>query len=265
MADDTIGTVGTDGGNTKKLRLRSRHWFFTFNNPDMDNGTMAQVFECDGAKCWVFQKEKGEQGTEHYQGYVGYINPRDDTSMRKLNKKIHWEPCKNVGKSINYGMKSETRIEGPWSKGIDIPEPLNLITEFRPWQQKIIDMVQQPPANDRQIHWYWEPNGNVGKTVLAKYLCAKHNAVFLSGKGNDIRCAIKSLKNHPKICIFHFVRTMEGCISYTAIEEVKDGIFFSGKYEPGMFIMNSPHVICFANFEPDKTALSADKWNIIRL
>lgn len=31
-------------------------------------------------------------------------------------------------------------------------------------------------------------------------------------------------------------------ISYTGIEEVKDGAFFSGKYESGMIVMNYPHI-----------------------
>ncbi len=53
---------------------------------------------------------------------------------------------------------------------------------------------------------------------------------------------------------------MEDYVSYQALEEIKDGIFFSGKYEGGMKIFNSPHVICFANFSPAEHKLSGDRW-----
>lgn len=58
---------------------------------------------------------------------------------------------------------------------------------------------------------------------------------------------------------------MENYVSYEAIESVKDGIFFSGKYESGMTIFNQPHIICFANFAPDIGKMSSDRWKIFEL
>ena len=38
------------------------------------------------------------------------------------------------------------------------------------------------------------------------------------------------------------------------------------KYETGVKIFNSPHIICFANFPPDNLEqLSADRWIITNL
>ena len=37
------------------------------------------------------------------------------------------------------------------------------------------------------------------------------------------------------------------------------------KYESKPVIRNSPHVIVFANFEPDKSALSEDRWLILNI
>lgn len=268
-----VGTVGTAASNTESCRVRSRHFTFTFNNPEdhgcPDHGTLAQVFRVDGAKNWIFQLERGETcGTPHYQGYVGYENPRDFTVMKKLVKGWHVETVKfGVLAAINYGMKEKTHVAGPWAQGIKLPEKIRVVTELRPFQQRIVDLCSTEP-DDRTIHWFWEPDGNIGKTALAKYLCVNFKALFLSGKANDIKSAIVAYtKQHgaPKVCIFHFVRTVSDFISYEALESVKDGIFFSGKYESSMFMMNSPHVICLANFEPEYQALSADRWNIERI
>jgi len=43
---------------------------------------------------------------------------------------------------------------------------------------------------------------------------------------------------------------------------LKDGVVFSGKYEGGARLFPPPHVIIFANFLPDFTKLSADRWVI---
>jgi len=46
------------------------------------------------------------------------------------------------------------------------------------------------------------------------------------------------------------------------MEEIKNGIFFSNKYKGKMCLFNVPHMICFANFGPEKEKLSNDRWVI---
>lgn len=69
----------------------------------------------------------------------------------------------------------------------------------------------------------------------------------------------------PKVCVFHYTRAVENYVSYEALEAIKDGIFFSTKYESGMVVFDSPHVVVFANFPPDRTQLSADRWRITNI
>lgn len=83
-----------------------------------------------------------------------------------------------------------------------------------------------------------------------------------------MKYAVKLLcdKNSPpKIIVFDIERSRENFVSYGGIEEVKNGLFFSPKYEGGMCIYNSPHIFVFANFPPDETQLSEDRWNIINI
>lgn len=267
-----IGTENIAGGNTKKPpRERSRGWFFTLNNPsDCGFGThdtFLNLIKSTGAHWCVFQLEKGKQGTEHYQGHFYYLNPREWNSIKQICNQMHFEKSKDLGASFKYTSKDDTRIAGPWWFGpvvVNIEKPLKIISQLRPFQEKIVNIIKEEP-DDRTIYWFWDKKGNIGKTSLAKYICINFNAIFLSGKANDCKSAIVSYsktKKAPDTCIFHFTRNQEEYISYQALEEVKDGIFFNGKYESSMFVMNSPHVIVFANFPPKMHELSVDRWAI---
>lgn len=91
------------------------------------------------------------------------------------------------------------------------------------------------------------------------------NAIYVQGKASDIKAAIVAMAVKPTIVIFGLPRSMEDYVSYEAIESVKDGIFFSGKYESGMCLFKPPHILIFANFMPDESKLSSDRWRITRL
>ena len=51
-------------------------------------------------------------------------------------------------------------------------------------------------------------------------------------------------------------------LSYTGIEEVKNGCFFSQKYESAMVVMPYPTIIVFANEEPCYGKMSQDRWRV---
>ena len=59
--------------------------------------------------------------------------------------------------------------------------------------------------------------------------------------------------------------TDEKYISWQGMEEIKDMLFYSGKYEGGMVNDRAPHFIMFANWEPETSLLSGDRWNIVRI
>jgi hypothetical protein len=75
----------------------------------------------------------------------------------------------------------------------------------------------------------------------------------------------KETKKYPKIIIFDVPRANIDHINYDAIESMKNGCFFSGKYECAQVLMNSPHIIIFANSEPQRYNLSMDKWHIVEI
>jgi len=258
--DQTVGNTNTTVPTTKKFRS----WAITVNNPTQTPDQMDQIFRSLGCEAWIFQLEKGSSGTPHYQGCFRFKSQR--VWPKEEFPGAHLEPCRDWRKSIVYCQKLEGRLAGPWSHGVVIKPTLKVITDLYPWQQAIVDRLKTP-AEDRKILWVWEPNGNVGKTQLCKLICATNrNAIFVgSGKPSDVKYAIAAMlqdERYPEVVLFGLPREYEH-FKVTVLEEVKDGIFFSSKYESGMVMFNSPHIIVFANRPPDDmSGLTPDRWEI---
>ena len=268
LSSDTPDTPESARGNTNKpaQKLRSRSWFFTLNN--FDQADIAFFTDTLDTEKYAFQHEVGENGTHHLQGVIYFKNATHFQAMKELHSKVHWEKTKCLKNAIGYCCDPLKRAEPShiWIKGWSLPKPLKIISELKPWQQQVIDLIKSEP-DERTINWYWEKEGNIGKTALTKYILAKFKNVhyFCGGKAHDIAYQIIKNKWDPEICIFGLPRTAEGAVSYNALEQLKDGLVFSPKYEGGTKIFNSPHVIVFANWTPDTTMLSEDRWNIVEL
>lgn len=130
------------------------------------------------------------------------------------------------------------------------------------WQKSCLDFVTKPISTEqskREITWFIDYEGNNGKTFLAKFLVANHRAYYVNGgKRADIIHAWRG----EQIVVFDFSRekadAMEGM--YGCIEQIKNGIAFSGKYESRVKNYPVPWVICFSNWRPDTDKLSDDRW-----
>ena len=250
---------------------RSKNWFFTLNNyTDEDYDTMEEVLKDKGAIAYCFQQERGKEGTPHIQGCFRTKNVSRFTTVKAWYK-WHIEMCHDWAAAVKYCSKVESRefpalnAKSYGLEGVGKPEVYTFkLAAPYPWQQKVIDIINGP-VDDRKIYWFYCKKGGSGKTALAKHLCMNNGAIFVSGKGADVKAAIAATEKKPKVVVFGIPRTAEKadgdqCISWDALESVKDGMFFSGKYESGMVLMPPPHMIVFANFAPDTTKLSADRW-----
>lgn len=246
-------------GNTKQISP-SKKWCFTWNNYPSDYHKILIDKLIEIKALYIYGKEVGEEGTPHLQGFVMFDKKVRPLSVVK-DKRIHWEKTKgSVDDNITYCSK-----EGDWkSNGL---EPVQLITPDKDWQQEILSLFEANPHN-RTIYWYYDTIGNTGKTQFSKYLCVKQNACVVGGKSHDIRHGIMKYKEvngyFPRIVIFDIARCCN-LVSYQAIEEIKNGLFFSGKYEGGQAVFNSPHVIVFSNEEPNYTKLSSDRLKVVEI
>ena len=105
--------LSTKMASSKRLTKRSSNWVFTLNNPQ-------EQLDLEGkCKYAVWQKEKGQSGTPHYQGYIEFKQVK---SMRQVRAIIGNNPHVEVRKgtqeqAIKYCRKEEGRLEGPWDIG----------------------------------------------------------------------------------------------------------------------------------------------------
>lgn len=68
--------------------------------------------------------------------------------------------------------------------------------------------------------------------------------------------------NGQKIVIINLAWSSEQHINYEIMETLKNGSFFSPKYNSRDKHAGIPHLVVFANFYPDKDKMSADRWDI---
>lgn len=265
---DNFAQVAQAGVGNSKQPPRYRNFFITINNPiELDR---VQLLHNIYSECTKFagQLEEGESGTPHFQACIEFKSGKSFQTLSKLLPRASIRKTNNKKAAIEYCTKPEGRLEGPWTKGL--PKAIKLIETFRPFQTDILEMIKEP-ADDRTIHWFYDETGCVGKTSFAKYLCVNYNALYCCGKCSDTKYLIakhfesNECNKDDLICVFGFTRSKEDYVSYEAIEAVKDGIFTSTKYESTMVVFNSPHVFIFANFKPNKNALSKDRWSIKKI
>ncbi len=62
----------------------AKHWCFTWNNPIGDDGMMFDIVKEWPTDYLVFQREQGEAGTTHLQGYVEFEKPMRFNGLKKM-------------------------------------------------------------------------------------------------------------------------------------------------------------------------------------
>ena len=270
IPQDSTGVSNSNVTPAKSTRKRS--WFWTLNN--YTETELQDLLEFCKDKKYAFQEEKGEDtGTPHLQGVFYSKQPVSFETLRKISPRAHWQVARDLQACVEYCQKQDTRNGKTYVKGFKVKKPLILLKleDMYPWQLNILKIFEETP-DDRTINWIYEKEGGVGKTVLIKYILNNYeNVVFLSGGCtkdviNQIVLRDENDLDPPEIVIFGLTREGgEKGISYNALEQIKDGLVNCGKYKGGTVCFNPPHLLVFANVEPEINKLSKSRWNIIKL
>jgi len=226
-----------------------------------------------------FQEEDvdkdGKETTPHLQGFGVFNTKRRPVAFWEPvmgHNRTHFEVMKGrVVHNVEYctsefyqypGTKELVRKRkiGGFVYKRNCPRPLVKMTRAHLTEQQkgIVDKYKEfeDPLFGRQIHWYWEPQGEWGKTKTQKYMCHNMDATLVGGKKADMFYALAQLKlmtgEVPPIVIINLVKDTDmKYVSYAGMESIKDGLFFSKKFKSGMCMFNSPHLLVFANEPPD--------------
>lgn len=104
--------------NDKRKNIRRKRWFYTWNNPNRSADEHHASFADLSPTYHVFQKEEGEKGTPHYQGYMEFDAVRSWSSLMACNPQVVYLPAAGTGEQATaYCTKKESRIDGPWTFG----------------------------------------------------------------------------------------------------------------------------------------------------
>lgn len=262
----------TGGGNTSPPPTKQISpcikWSFTWNNYSEDDLSKLSSIVPDYCRFAIVGHEVGESGTPHLQGYLEFRSKRRPKSVFTWTNSIHWEKAKGTREdNVRYCSKDgNLKIQ----HGMPAKPKTISLDMMKGWQLEVLDQIKQEP-DDRTIHWLWEPNGGVGKTSFLKYLVVHEDFTVLGGKAADCRNGVvEYAKAHngqvPKRIGINVPRSFdpEYC-SYEAFENLKDMLFYSGKYEGGMICGDCPHLYIFANFQPDIMKISEDRWIVSQI
>lgn len=261
-AHSNTSESNTNISSAKRISA-SKYWCFTWNNYPLD--ALDQLALTFRDIEWIAGREVGEEcQTPHLQGYVEF--PEKIRPMEKLGlpKQIHWE--KRFKGSSKNACACYCAKEGDYH-GTIIPivrknRPMPKI-ELSGWQIPCSDAFLQEPDN-RSVYWYWSEEGATGKSTMVRWM-AMRGALVCAGKAADMKYQIiQYQKQHdawPDAVVFDVPRSAFRWLSYAGIEEIKNGVFASSKYESDMVVMPHPHVFVFCNFEPSyqNEFLSSDR------
>lgn len=139
---------------------------------------------------------------------------------------------------------------------------------LRGWQKELWGtLIVRCPINDRKIIWVYDRTGGCGKTWFTKYCLVniKNVITLQNAPTRDIATAIAGCGEPPEVVIFDYCRSMEGVLNYEVLESIKNGMIFVRKYNSMSYTFPTPHVVCFANFPPQREMLSQDRWDVRNL
>lgn len=222
-------------------------------------------------KHYIFGEEYGESGkTPHIQYAITFKKKQYQSLLFQIFNKPHFcEKMKGKFHQQSYCGKEGNTI----LTNFKFPKQVIKLTKanLKDWQLEIAGRFTEPEDAlfGRKIYWFYDSEGGHGKSTLCKYFVDQRDALLLGGANKDCLYGLFEYINinhtAPEIVIFDIPRVNKGAVSYQALEQIKNGMFFNSKYESGMVRFNSPHILIFSNAEPEYQNLTSDRWVVENL
>jgi len=161
-----------------------------------------------------------------------------------------------MGPQRNAVLKTVASLYRPPAREIGLPRD--------GWQRDLVNDLDGEP-DDCIIQFIVDPIGNNGKSWICKYLKNKLPAkvqILQIGKRDDLAHALNPKRS---IILFDIPRRGMEYLQYHVLEMLKNGEVFSPKYDSGSKTLPPCHVVVFCNEEPDRQAMSQDRFKITRI
>lgn len=269
-------SLPTSNDNTNKVTKHKdmnkiiRSTFFTLNNPtEADRIGMMRLLEGDLLKSryLVYQEERGENGTPHYQGFLYFYNGIKLSTVNKHMPRASFMKPECIKACILYCKKERTRIAGPFEFG-KMPEQ-GRRTDLETVAQKfltlkVIDFIKDAPSEYIKYHrglhalkqativhrdhntppivkWYWGPAGsNKTRTAFDRHV----GSVYIK----DGSTWWDGYEQQEAIIIDDF----DGKWPYRDLLRLLDRYPYQGQIKGGFVKITSPYIYITCEFAPDQ-------------
>lgn len=264
---------GLGNTKTKPQDAAKKRWCFTLHNYTSNSISILKSFFSSNKSKFIFSEEKGKSGeTPHLQGYFELPVKKRFTALLKSFKCLDVSGIHLQGAG---GDREDNIIyiskEGGKMYGNLVPEDIYCEEPSEKLKFLVDEMeMYNHGKGDRLIHCVVDEIGGLGKTEFARWCCIHMEGCIVSGgKAADMKNQIveymKVNVRTPRYIIMDIPRSNLDYLSYQGIEDVKNMLFYSGKYEGSMVNGNKPFVLMLMNEYPKIENLSSDRWRVYKI
>lgn len=239
--------------------------------------TNARVFDYKVMDETIHPHIKPLKSMTHWRNSVQYI-AKEDPSLEHLKKEgipitdRVWQ-CDTIEEALLNNVHKPSDVSGILTlfKMKPAEEKPKMPYEPYTWQKELFEKVDKPTSYEsREITWIFETKGNTGKSYFGEYWFRTDPKRFYYtnaiGSTKDfatiIKTAVSSGWNGHCIIIDLTRSHEEKDYIYAPLEQVKGGCITSTKYEGGTIDLGGrPHVVVLANWPPNFSKLSLDRWD----
>lgn len=221
---------------------------------------------------------------------VSKMKTKKPSQVEQFKAAVHAGSVKTIGDLEEMFSDLHASSKGPWCENY-LKKHTKIKHIFHPedipnskWQMYIRNIVSVPimdlllhpdrsvrEQHRRTVYFVVDLKGNGGKTKLTKWLHQEMaNVVLLdTGKIADMKHSLATERDiqNAQVVIIDATRQSQGTFQYNVIENVKNGVIRSPKYQGGWMHIHPPHVIVMTNQVPVFTdeVLSVDRPEFIML
>lgn len=261
--------------------VKSRNWCFVYNNPPEELDLTAIFASHPTVVYAVWQLERGEEGTPHYQGYVQFSTQASHTHVHAYGAEVkrgHWQPARGNPEQNEVYCTKEPRLGGPWRYGrrkqqgkrtdlddfaerIDSGERMRDIAGDHPgtyirYHRGLMayrTLRQKPVARpDLTVICLWGPTG-VGKSRWVTEAVRDKDACYIQ----DDEGGWMGLYCEQDIIVFD---EFSGLFPMRSILQIVDRAPATIRSKGGHAVITANHIVFTSNIAPERWYPDVEPW-----
>lgn len=236
-------------------------WIATIPRSEATKRKLHLFIESQDIHRWVYGRETGKGGYEHYQFRFEWLD-KDDPDAFVIWKDWFYSGHLELARTDNWNYEKKSGRYFCWD---DTPgKILQRYGPLRPVQTEVLSKLDA--TNDREIVLWYDQKGRAGKSFLCGALWERRQGYYCPPYLNTVKEIIQYVASgydgEPYIVI-DMPRDLKWTNAlYTGIEAIKDGLVAEPRYSAHTRNIKGVKVLVLSNTKPRLDRLSEDRWVI---